>query len=318
MSLLAALAIIPSAHAATVSMNADDASGTTSFNTAGHWNNLAAPSSGNDYVSAGFLLRTPATANGIHTFLGDSLTITGPGGQNVGNNDALLFKGTGASGLLTVNNLVVNGGELRNASGNADFFNLAGNLTVGSLGMVVHIQGPTFISSVLAGSGAIKILDPGSGDAVRTLHLTSSANTYNGSINLVTANRSRFSLDAGANMNFLVGASGINNNIFGAGVANFAGIFNIDVTGAGSTVGDTWNLVNTGSLAETYGATFGVAGFNNEGGGTWSKAANGGYYVFYQGTGNMEFLNVVPEPGSGALLLLGAGAFLKFRRSRRA
>lgn len=290
--------------AALVSMTGDDTIGTSSFNAAGKWSNLAAPSAGNDYQNANFLLRTPGV-NGDFTFAGDSLLITSDVAAAVNLNDSLLFKGVGAGNDITANNLTFNGGSLRNASGNADFFYLNGNiLTVGPNGMGVHVQGPLFINSPVAGSGLIKIVDPGSSDLARTLHFANGANTYTGSIQLVTANRSRFSLDSTGNMNFVIGAPGVNNSINGAGNAVLDGVFNLDLSGASTTLGDSWTLVSTTS--KTFGATFSIPGFM-ETANVWSN----GDYMFDEATG---VLTAIPEPAS--LVLLGLCGLAQLIRRR--
>lgn len=315
---LAALAVLASlsvAHAANISMTADNASGSSSFNSSLSWSDGLAPAAGNDYFNAGFLLRTPGVANGVYTFGGNSLTITGSGLAAAANNQALLFKGTGASGLITVNNLTVNGGQLRNASGDADVFTLAGNsLTVGSSGMNVHVQGPLFVNSAVNGSGEIRILGSGSTSVARVMHLTSGANAFTGNINLMNATQSRFALDAGANLNFVLGASGVNNKVFGSGVAAFNGFFNVDLTGASSLLGDTWTLVDNATLTESFGASFSLAGFADLGGDLWQKSANGADYQFSEATGILSVV-AVPEPSSAVLLLGGIAALLRRRRA---
>ncbi len=54
-----ALLLAGVSHAANVSLNASDAAGSSSFNTALHWNNSQAPSAANDYDTGGFFLRSP-------------------------------------------------------------------------------------------------------------------------------------------------------------------------------------------------------------------------------------------------------------------
>jgi hypothetical protein len=62
--------LIPRTNAATVTLNADDASGTTtSFNGAGNWSGGGAPSSANDYVDSAHILRTPTSAGSITSLL---------------------------------------------------------------------------------------------------------------------------------------------------------------------------------------------------------------------------------------------------------
>src|SRR5262245_35484012 len=75
--LLAGIALLVSfadSRAANVSLTASDATGASSFNSAGHWNNSAIPNAANNYFTTNFVLRSPADAN-AHTFGGSSLTI---------------------------------------------------------------------------------------------------------------------------------------------------------------------------------------------------------------------------------------------------
>lgn len=277
-TLLAFLLVAASGRAADINLTADDGFGASSFNTAGNWSNAAPPSAGNDYFNNGFLLRTPADGNS-YTFGGDSLTITSPGGPGSDLNDALMYKGTGNTGVITVNNLTINGGNLRQANSDADVFNLAGNtLTVGAAGMGVHLQGPLNLQSVLVGTGDITVLANGSNSAARVFHLQNSSNTFTGDVLLPNATQSRFAVDDGANFLFDIDASGVNNSISGAGIATFNGVFDFDLTGASSTSGDSWNLVSAGTA--TYGETFGITGFTQSGS-FWSD----GTYLFNTGTG---------------------------------
>lgn len=286
---LALLCLGPAAFGANISLLADDALNTTSLTGATNWSNGLVPASSHDYFNVARTLRTPTNANGVFVFAGNSLTITGVGNQSVATSEALMFKGTGASGLITISNLTINGGELRNASGSADAFNLAGNiLTVGSTGMVVHMQGPIFINSAVAGSGTIKIIGNGTTDAARTLHFASVANTFTGDIMLVTASQSRFTLDAGANLLFDIGASNVNNSVSGSGVAVFNGVFQFDLSGAGTTLGDQWNIAAV--PGQTFGGGFSVAGFTNIAS-KWELNTNGAFYSFDTSSGLLRVVS---------------------------
>ena len=75
---LAMLAVALNATAADVTMTTGDGFGEHSFDSAGHWNSAAAPTSGNNYFTGAFIVRSPTTGSSI-TFQGDSLTIS-PGG----------------------------------------------------------------------------------------------------------------------------------------------------------------------------------------------------------------------------------------------
>jgi fibronectin-binding autotransporter adhesin len=150
---LAALAALPlAASAAAVTMTASDGIGSSSFNTAGFWNNAAAPSAGNDYFSGNFVLRTPASGSSF-TFAGDSLTINNTGPYSQG----FLYKGTGAAGIITVNNLILSGGRISHAQGIGDVFNLAGNLNVVTTGEIYAKQGNITILANLSGAGTLTV-----------------------------------------------------------------------------------------------------------------------------------------------------------------
>ncbi len=295
------------AQAATVNLTANDSIGTSSFNSAGNWSNAAAPSAGNAYTNAdagglGHLLRTPA-ANANFTFAGDSLTIASNNATDL--NQSLIFKGTGGSAatpnVITVNNMIFNSGYIRQGNGSADFFALAGNLTINGGGF--NVQGPTFINSLISGSGDTFLDTPGNTDAARTLHFTNGGNTWTGSLNLNAGspNFSKFELDSTGALNFVIGASGVNNRVFGPGTAIYDGAFNFNLAGASTNIGDTW-AVAAAAGGQTFTGTFTVNGFNNLGSGLWEKSANGATYQFNQATGSLA---VVPEPTSVVLFVLG-------------
>ena len=295
-------------------MTADDSFGNSSFNAAGGWDSAAAPTAGNDYFNGGFLLRTPADT-GSYTFAGDSLTITGGGLATGVGNDALMWKGSGTGAIITVDNLIIDGGQLRHGQGTADSFTLAGNITVGANGANFATQGGMIITANLIGTTTIRILDSGNTDAGRLITLASSGNTFTGNIELAasSADRAHVALADGANLNFVIGANGSNNSIAGTGTVAFDGDFFFDLTGAGNTPGDSWAVA--GASAQTFGGTFSVNGFTDMGGGMWETLANGVTYEFNTANG---MLSVVPEPGSVIMMLSGLGLLLGFRRYRRA
>ncbi len=148
---LSAVALMPLvAAAANISLTNSDAFGNSSFNTAGFWNNGSAPSAGNDYFTGEFRMRTPGNGNS-YTFGGDSLTINSTGGLNGG----LMYKGTGNTGILTINNLILDGGWIHHQNGSGDICRIAGNITVLSPSRIDTKQGPIFIDATLNGSGTI-------------------------------------------------------------------------------------------------------------------------------------------------------------------
>lgn len=113
-----------------------------------------------------------------------------------------------------------------------------------------------------------------------------------------------------AELRFNIGASGVNNTVQGTGVLTLDGDFNFDLSGAASI--GTWNIVNVGTLSETFGSTFSVVGFTDAGGDLWTKAVGGSTYTFNEADGT---LTAVPEPGTlAALLMLGGVGVARRRR----
>ncbi len=298
------------ASAADVNLTADNGFGVSSFNSATSWSNSQAPSAGNNYFNNNNLLRTPGVA-GSFVFGGDSLTITSALGFGA-NNDSLLFKGLGAGNVITVANLIVDGGNVRQASGNGDEFILAGNMTVTSNGAGFAVQGPTKVTANISGSGTVHIADNGSGEAIRSVHFQSAGNTFNGSINLAST-RSYWALNNGGVMNFAIGANNVANAIYGTGNASIDGVFNFDISGADLTPGNSWNLVT--ATTKTFGTNFAITGFT-EVDGLWTNG--NGSLQFAEATGTLTSFAPIPEPSSFAALaglaVLGFGA----TRRRRA
>jgi hypothetical protein len=96
---------------------------------------------------------------------------------------------------------------------------------------------------------------------------------------------------------------------------NLNGDFNITTTTAGTTVGDTWQLVAS-NLNEAYGSTFSVVGWTAVGSDKWQSAViDGGtkYYEFSESTGALA---VIPEPATIGMLGLGAIITVLIRRMR--
>lgn len=275
-----AAALVAVVHAETVTLTEQDALNTSSFNTALHWSNGAAPSAGNDYVVNIPRLRTPATA-GAYTFAGNSLTI----GTATGN---MSYKTVG-SNTITVNNLTLSGGLIDHLQGSTETFTLAGTLAVTGTGSrIAATQGPINITAPISGSGDL-IFNGGNATYRTTI---SGTNTYTGNITvngLITA-------AAGSTMKFAIGANGANNTISGAGTAAFNGTFNIDLSTANSTAGNSWILVNAATLTESFGATFTIPGFV-ESNNIWFSTV--GNYAFSEATGVLSV--VAPDSDSDGL-----------------
>ncbi len=144
------------------------------------------------------------------------------------------------------------------------------------------------------------------------------ANTYEGDT-IVDAGTLELADDA--ELRFIIGDTGVNNAILGdATNANLDlnGDFVFDLSGAGTTIGDLWNLVDVDNLTETYGSTFSVrstVGAFSETAGVWSRSENGQVYEFTESTGVLTV--VVPEPTTLAIVAAGGLLGLGIVRRRR-
>ncbi len=316
LALVAALALPAISHAQ-FSMTASDSLGNSSFNTAGNWSSAAAPVAGSTYSTAGFLLRSPASGTAF-TFAGDSLTVGGGSGAGAfspvtANNNALIFKVSGMS--LTVNNLILDGSQIRDGLTDNNTATLNGNISVTANGGSFIAQALDTINSSISGSGPLFIGDNGNGGAGRTIFFTSGASTYNGSITLTNSHAavafSRLTFSPGSVMNFTIGANGVNNRIGGQGTLALNGNLAFNLTGADNTVGDSWSIIDQVNSSVSYGSTFGINGFSQNGT-VWFDLANGVYYQYDTTTGLLS-ANEVPEPAVCTLALLAGGLLLRRR-----
>jgi hypothetical protein len=302
----------PATFGASYVMTANDTTApTSSFNNAGSWSSAAAPSAGNSYSTAGYLMRSPVSGGsyqtGNWTFAGDSLTVGGGSGggafsPTTANNNALIFKTSGLT--LTVNNLILDGAQIRDGNGDGSWTALNGNITVTANGGAFMAQDTNYINSAISGSGNVYIGNNGAGTAARVIIFSSGASTFNGNIVMDNgtglASHSRLIFSAGSAMNFLIGANGVNNNISGVGTVSLGGNFIFNLVGAATAVGSSWDIVDP-TTTVTYDPTFAVSGFTQNGT-LWDTLANGEDYEFNQATG---LLTVVPEPSSLALCGMG-------------
>ena len=147
------------AMAADISLFQSDPVGQSSFNTGTSWTGGLAPTAGNNYFTGAFTLRTPNDSSSDFAFAGDALTIDASG--------ALRYMGlANATPLITVNNLIMDGGLIVNGaneigSGTATL-TLSGSMTVKSnsglnLGSADSMQHNVVLNSTLTGTGGFYI-----------------------------------------------------------------------------------------------------------------------------------------------------------------
>lgn len=167
-------------------------------------------------------------------------------------------------------NVLITAGTLGSGVQNALHLNNALN--------VVH-DGTNTLTVSARITGTNPIVKSGSGELI----LGSAQNEYTGSI---TVSGGTLTLSDNAKLIFDIGGSSTNNSIGGTGTNNLNGDFEFDLTDATTTVGDSWMIVDTNSLTETFGATFSVIDFVDAGNDTWIRGIDGSKsYVFSESTG---------------------------------
>ena len=260
-----------------------DLIGTTSFNAALNWHDAAIPVAGKTYIVAVNGLRTPTT--GDVTFAGDRLVLT-TSGTNIG---TLIWKTPGA---VTLPLLDMRGGRINQAIDAGTLATLNGAIVVNADSELFANNGSFLINSTISGPGGLTLTGNNlvtlAGASTRTGNLVVNAAT--------TATTNRFTLAPTGSMTFVPKAAGVTNAITGAGVITLNGTFNIDASGASSTIGDSWTLVAT-TGAKTYGASFNVAGYGGigttPGSRQWTSTGSAPFFRFDEATG---VLTVIADP----------------------
>jgi hypothetical protein len=284
--------------AANVSLNASDALGESSFNHNNRWSDGHFAHAGAAYSTGNFLLRTPASGNSFQ-FAGTSLFV-----NNTDDAGGLSYKGTGTSGVITIDNLVLNRGLIQHTNGLADLFQLDGRITVATASRLRAKQGNIHVLASVAGAAPLTILAPDAPTVNdRYVRFFSPANNFVGDLVV----EGRFELAAGANHRFVVRSPGESNAIVGPAARRVLlnGLFQIDLASASTQPGASWALVSAANVS--YGSTFSIAGFT-EASNVWTHPAG---YVFSEASG---ILSVVPEPTGLSLLGLVSLAALARRR----
>jgi len=298
-SLVSAAGVLTS-PAANITMNGTDGFGQTSFAAGLHWPGALAPTAGNNYFTGANVLRTlgDTTGGNNYVFAGDSLSVDA-GGRflgKIGNGVA----GNFTSDTVTINNLILNGGNTEQAGTTTDNATLilAGNISVnaasgiGAQGSLINNTNfeTLNITAVISGSAALTI--GGStvnGNQDSGVVQLSAANTYSGTIqvsnNVIASTANRLlqlnNLDAvrfatlnlaGSQANVMSFASGANTGTFNVGaVTGTANQTLTDSSGAAVTLSVGGNnssstysggFTGSGNLIKAGTGTFKLAGAN--------------------------------------------------------
>ncbi|MEK7951414.1 beta strand repeat-containing protein [Luteolibacter soli] len=126
------------------------------------------------------------------------------------------------------------------------------------------------------------------------------ANTFTGNVTVNTG----LTLADNAQLRFTPGPNNLVNSIGGNGTLTLDGDFVIDLAGASVANGNTWTLVNVGSLTETFSATFSVVDFT-ENANVWTKVDGANTWTFSEATGVLSLS--VGASGYGSWATANAG-----------
>lgn len=170
---------------------------------------------------------------------------------------------------------------LNNAAGAAT---ANGTIALGSTGQQIGGSGNLTLGGGVSGANGFEKTGAG------TLTL-GGGNSHTGN---TTISQGAINLASTGELSFTVGSNGENNAVLGTGTASFAGKFVLDLSSAGTTVGNSWTLV-TDSLTVSYGGGFavysGANAFTNAGGGLWTYDNSGIVYQFSQLDGTLSVIS---------------------------
>lgn len=154
-----------------------------------------------------------------------------------------------------------NGATVTNSGANDATLTTTGTITFNG----VIQNGATHKTALTVGGGALTL---------------GGANTFTGNVTVNTG----LTLADNAQLRFTPGANTLTNSIGGAGTLTLDGDFVIDLAGASIANGNSWTLVNVGSLTETFSATFSVVDFT-ESANVWTKVDGANTWTFSEATG---------------------------------
>lgn len=277
-----------------IGLRTNDGGGTSSFTSpltgsaAGWGATGVAATSGNTYeVTTGLTLRGPQN-NSSYTFAGDSLEVQSGGTFLLKNN------GTDGAGVLTVNDLILSGGKVRQAfssTGGNNIGTIAGNITLATgttsaLGAGVKSSGGGYetlrITATITGSGS---LDIGATTSSDTGHVElTAANTYTGDTNITRGTLLLSHADALQNSTLTYSAGTLS---FNSGI----GTFNLGGLSGSSNI----------ALADTASSPITLDVGGNNANTTYSGALSGDGNLVKSGTGSLTLTGASTYTGTTAI-----------------
>ncbi|MGE4490170.1 MAG: hypothetical protein AB7E95_11570 [Kiritimatiellales bacterium] len=254
------------------------------WSTAANWSTDKVPSASDGVVFAG---ASPTTVNNdlvgaaFGAAIWNAININSASAYTLSGNRVTLVKNTGNSssrGYL----------QMAGASHTINF-----DIAVNNSWWSVTANGSAQqINGAISETGTDMIHLTVNGDGTGTLVLNGS-NTF---VADVLVKGSAFELGSSGLLQFEIGESGTNNKIYGDGgtytdSAEFLGSFVFDLSGAGTTVGDAWTIVDNSDLTVLYDSSFSVDGFTDAGDNLWTKDTNGVTYQFDENTSKLSVIS---------------------------
>jgi glucuronoarabinoxylan endo-1,4-beta-xylanase len=273
-------------------LNSSDASGSSSWNTIGNWDDTSAPHAGSTYNAAQYILRTPSQS-GSYTFPGNSLTLPLLG---------CLSSEESAGGTITVPNLILAGGMVQNDIGSTTF-TLAGSASVTAPSIIYPGNDATrtiHISATLSGTGTLTNGNGGPG----TISYTGNNSAYSGM--MLVNGGATLQLGAQSNLGgnpvlFNAGQLTLNN-----GTLQPTASFAISNANSGVTLGAGGGAVNlsSGALLSIATPVTGPGGLTVYGSGTLALTGSNTFTGPITVAGGI--FNVNGLSGGGAITIIGA------------
>jgi len=227
-------------------------------------------------ISGGFTVAEPWTLGGRQLTNADTAHLLNTAGSNV--LSGLVSPATGGNNYNVqsdAGNLTVSGGFLpAGAVTGARFLQLLGD------------GNGEWSGAIQNGTATVNVTKKGNGTWI-----LSGTNNYTGDTNV---NAGTLNLSSTGELKFTPTTNGTSNKVTGAGTVSLDGKFNIDLTGANVTNGNSWLLVDVDNVTESYGSNFSVTGFTKSGT-NWVKVDGANTWTFSQTTGTLS-LNIITDP----------------------